>query len=257
MKTKVLLLMGFAFSSLNSKAQTINDSIFENVIHIKDENVTMVGMNYLVDISIPKSVETPVIFTASQIPINLLAKIYPEFPRIIVIVPNRIYSSCVASKNEISQKPIKSTIVYEFIRTDRTIKKDSLILKKEYPIINSSATETLKSNEVESYYTERFGSICCPRDLQWDNSPTRDEFISHFEKENNVEIIDTYRKIIGKEGEVIYYYTLSGLSNELRLHFILDRNYNRIINRHLKDIIFVPQIFTPTRVEMDGIMIKM
>ncbi|RYM32095.1 hypothetical protein ERX46_15545 [Brumimicrobium glaciale] len=256
MKIKTFLPLCFILIFTSSHAQNFKDSIFENVIVIDDDNITQVGMNFLIDISIPTTIETPVLFISSQIPVDLLAKIYPEFAKIIVIVPNRTSSSCVAAKNETNQKPIKSTIVYEFIRSDRLIKKDSVILKNDYPKMNFAPKTEIQSDEFESYYTEYFGSICCPRDLQWDNTPTRDEFISFFEKENNVEIIETYRKVNGKEGEAIYYYTLNGLSNKMKLHFILERKFYRIINRHLKDIIFIPQVFTPIRVKMNSSMEK-
>jgi len=253
---KAFLLLSFILIFTSSHAQSFKDSIFENVVVIDDDNITHMGMNFLIDISIPTTIETPVLFISSQIPIDLLAKIYPEFPRIIVIIPNTTSSPCVVSKNEIAQKPIKSTIIYEFIRSHKSVEKDSVILKKDFPKMKFALKTETQSDEFESFYNERFGSICCPRDTQWDNTPTRDEFVSSFEKVNNVEITETYKKSIGKEGEVIYYYTLNGISKELKLNFILDRNYNRIINRHFKDIIFIPQVFTPTRVKMNSRMEK-
>ncbi|MDR6969614.1 hypothetical protein J2X31_003647 [Flavobacterium arsenatis] len=236
-------------------SEMIRDSIFENVIQIIDNNVATNGIDYIFDVSISKNTQVPVLFIQTKVPLNLLPTIYPEFSKIIVITPNWTYYAEVSGnqpKGVDCAEPMASSIVYEFNRENGKLQKDSLVIKggNGFPEMKFSEYNQLKNNEIKIYYTESYGSDCCPRDQQLDNKPTREEFISFFEKENKVKITDTYAEMRGKEGEVNFYYTLNQLSNHLKLKFILERDFYRIINRHTKDIIKTPQIYTPKTITL-------
>ncbi|UIR57338.1 hypothetical protein LZQ00_05850 [Sphingobacterium sp. SRCM116780] len=244
----------------NYHSNTIRDSVFDHVIEISDDHVDRYGENFLFNRSIPKTDEIPVIFIQTQVPLQLLPTIYPEFPKIIVIVPNWAYYSEISnqklSKGIACAEPMASAIIYEFNREQGTLLKDSIVIMGGFPKMNYAQPYKMKDNQKEIYYAESYGSVCCPRDQQLDNKPTREEFITDFEKENNVKIIDSYKELRGKEGEVAYFYTLKGLSNKLKLKFILDRNFYRIINRKNKDIITRPRIYTPTIIDRNERMEK-
>jgi len=231
----------------------MNDSTFKNVIQISDNTVSTNGKDYLFDIAISDTVKTPVIFVQAEIPLNLLNGIYPTFSKIIVIVPNWTYYKGVSSqklpKGIKCAEPMASSIIYEFKRENGKFLKDSLIIMggKGFPEMEFN-NNLIENSDKKVYYSERYGSDCCPRDQQLDNKPTREEFIIFFEKENSVKIIDTYQEMRGKEGEIVYYYSLKGLSNKLKLKFILERSFYRIINRKTKDIEKIPRIYTPTTI---------
>lgn len=244
-------------SQNNYHSLHLKDSVFENVIEIEDKNIEQINSNYLINVSIPKSNKLPVIFVSARVPLDLLSSLYPEFPKLIVITPNWIYYDKV-SKNSFLTKcaePMASAVIYDFDRQNGTIKKDSLVLMGKFPEMKIIDKPIISSNQIEIYYTESYGSACCPRDQQWDNKPVLKDFITLFEKKNKVTITDTYKKRRGKEGEAIYYYPLKDLPNNLKLKFILEREYARIINRETKNRYEIKKIFCPYIIEIeDGLV---
>lgn len=246
----LILTASFCYS------QKISDKSFENVIEITDKNVVSNGSDFLFDVAIPKDLKTPVLFVSAKVRQKLLSGIYPEFSKIIVISPNWNYYDEI-SKEKLPEgvacaEPMASSVIYEFKRENGKVSKDSVVLMGNFPEMKIVSHPKIKTNQVLIYYTESFGSRCCPKDLQWENSPKREEFIANFESENKAKIGNTFVDYRGKEGESKYYYTLNNFSNELKLHFILERNFYRILNRHLKDIIKYPRIFTPTILDVNN-----
>lgn len=246
----LILVVNFCYS------QKISDKYFENVIEITDKNVVTNGSDFLFDVAIPEESKIPVLFVSAKVQQKLLSGIYPEFSRIIVVSPNWNYYDEISKQKlpegVICAEPIASSVIYEFKRQNGKTLKDSLVLMGNFPEMKIVSTPKIKANQTLIYFTERFGSRCCPKDLQWENSPKREEFIANFEIENKTKIGNTYVKYTGKEGESNYYYTLNKLSNELKLRFILERNFYRIVNRHLKDIIKYPRILTPTILDVNS-----
>ncbi len=235
-------------------SEIIKNSFFDDVIEITDKNVFTYGINYFFNISISKlkDAKAPILFIQTKVPLNLLPSIYPEFTKLIVIVPNWTYyketSNRKFPKGVLCGEPIASSIVYEFNRENGKIFKDSLIIMggKGFPEMKMKKKTNLNENEIEFFYKESYGSVCCPRDPQNDNKPTREEFINLFENKNNVKLNNNiYKKIKGKEGEKEYYYSSTILTNEQKLKFILERDDSRVINRHLKDLQRKRAIFTP------------
>lgn len=241
-------------------SDAIRSDKFENVIEISDRNIAQVGENFLFDVPILKSDKTPVIFVQQKVLLNLLPYIYPEFPRKIIITPNWTYYKEVSSDNQNPEincpEPMTSSVIYEFRNENGRLDKDSIETWGSFPEMEFAKKPVLSEKQLVSFYEESFGSICCPKDPQYDNKPTRKEFLSYFEKKNNVKIGEVYRKAMGKEGEHMFYYPLKDLTNELKLKFILERNYFRMINRERKDITVKPMIYTPKIVEMDDRFVK-
>jgi len=256
----ILISLGNQSFSQNTKkdnghSDLIKHTTFDNVYIIKESNIVSDGKNYLFDVNIPKTTKTPIIFVQGKIPLSLLSSIYPEFLKIIVIVPNWTYYNRT-SNQELRGEPVASSIVYEFNRTNGTLLKDSIIINGGFPKMKYVKHKELNSKEKAVYYTESYGSSCCPRDPQWDNKPTSKEFITLFERKKNVKIKKTYSRIEGKEGECTLFYCLKGLSNLEKLEFILERNYGHFINRHLKDIVLSPIIVTPSIIQLNNRIIQ-
>lgn len=268
MKTKfpplaLLLSFTFAFSCAqkNEKPEITShtprvkiDSVFTDVIEITDRNIETNGTDYLFTIPISKKIEKPVVFISDKVPVHLLPSIYPEFKKLTVIVPNWVFydqASDNSAEGGYCAEPIASSIIYEFDRTSGKLQKDSLVMMGGFPEMEFGKPYQLKNKELAIYYQEYFGSVCCPRDPQMDNTPTREAFISMFEKQHHTKITNTYSQLRGREGEVSFYYTLEGLSNQLKLRFIVDRNFYRIVNRHSKEISKQPTIYTPTVLEVN------
>jgi len=256
MRNKTIFLFIFILTCNFCYSQKISDKYFENVIEITDKNVVTNRSDFLFDVAIPVDSKTPIVFVSAKVSQKLLSGIYSELPIIIVISPNWNYYD-ENSKQKLPEgvscaEPMASSVIYEFKRQNGKVLKDSLVLMGSFPEMKIVSPPKIKAHQTLIYFTEGFGSKCCPKDLQWENSPKREEFIANFESENKTEIGNTYVEYTGKEGESNYYYTLNKLSNELKLRFILERSFYRIINRHLKDIIKYPRIFTPIVLEVNS-----
>ena len=192
-------------------------------------------------------------YISAEVPSKLLPTIYPEFQKLTIITPNWALLND-KSFSEL-EKHAPSFIIYKFNRTQGNIIKDSTLIY-QFPGIKFAEKYHLKKNEGVFYYIEGYGSFCVPKDPQHENKPTREEFISFFEKENKVKIVNVYWESNEKEEEHRFLYPLDGLSNLLKLKFILDRDFYRIINRHAKDIIKTPKIYTPFILEINDKMKK-
>ncbi|WP_300675299.1 hypothetical protein [Soonwooa sp.] len=238
--------------SNNYHSTLIRDSIFTNVYQISSNNITQSGVDYLIDVAISNSEKVPVLFIDQKLPTSLLPQLYPKFSQIIVITPNWGYYDDVAKAHDpkiACAEPMASSIIYEFNRQDGRLQKDSLELMGKFPEMKNAVPKTLTSNERKIFYSESYGSTCCPKDPQWDNSPTREEFVADFEKLNQTKISETYREKRGKEGETVFYYTLKNLPNALKIKFIQEREYSRLINKQNKDVRRTPMIYTAFIIE--------
>ncbi|WP_078798424.1 hypothetical protein [Elizabethkingia miricola] len=234
---------------------------YKHVIMIEDEHMVKLGENYLVDIPIQEKPDSVyAFFLNADIPIERLKKpsnFYPSINEFILIVPDWKYYKIIAeeaSKQGILIEPLVTNNYYHITRNGGEIKTDSThISGNGHPHISYTEPEIPKGM-LQVYYTDSYGSVCCPRDPKWDNKQDDASFIKEFEKNKKLKITDTYRQNNGKEGEHAIYYTLSGLTSLQRLSFILEKKSQGITNKEKKDIVFAPQIFTPhfVKIEKEG-----
>ncbi|WP_322545212.1 hypothetical protein [Elizabethkingia miricola] len=234
---------------------------YKHVIMIEDEHMVKLGENYLVDIPIQEKPDSVyAFFLNADIPIERLKKpsnFYPSINEFILIVPDWKYYKIIAeeaSKQGILIEPLVTNNYYHITRNGGEIKTDSThISGNGHPYISYTEPEIPKGM-LQVYYTDSYGSVCCPRDPKWDNKQDDASFIKEFEKNKKLKITDTYRQNNGKEGEHAIYYTLSGLTSLQRLSFILEKKSQGIKNKEKKDIVFAPQIFTPhfVKIEKEG-----
>ncbi|MDH7464178.1 hypothetical protein QEG73_22970 [Chitinophagaceae bacterium 26-R-25] len=241
-----------AAKSIPSNRISINDTAFYNVIRIDDKNVIRNGDDYLFNVSIPANCQMPVICVDAKIPSSLLKDIYPEFSKLIVIVPE--WGHCEGGAGWYAEIAARFEI-FKFERNHGMQKIDSTVVWGDDALTMKFIDQKLKEDEAEIYYTESFGSKCCPRDPQR-NKPTREEFIDLFEKQNKAKIINTYFESTGEEGESNYYYTLTELPDSLKLKFILERNNSRLLHEEESKIKKAPAIHTPSRIKLDSKMRK-
>ncbi|WP_454060282.1 hypothetical protein [Elizabethkingia ursingii] len=228
---------------------------------IEDEHMVKLGENYLVDIPIQEKPDSVyVFFLNADIPVERLKKpnsFYPFINEFILIVPDRKYYKIIAeeaSKQGIIIEPLVTNNYYHITRNGGEVKTDSIhISGNRHPQTIYAEPEVLK-DMLQVYYTDSYGSVCCPRDPKWDSKQDDASFIKEYEQNKKVKIKDTYSQNNGKEGEHATYYTLSGLTSLQRLNFILEKDYQRIVNKETKDIQFSARIFTPhfVKIEKDG-----
>lgn len=234
-------------------SKLIRDSVFTDVIEITDRDLVSNGNDFLFTKPIPPATKIPVVFVSAAIPINLLPTIYPQFNSVIVITPNWThYDEVFKNQSEIAcAEPSASSVIYEFKRENGKVMKDSIVNLNGFPEMKYGKPYQLKTNERLIYFSESYGSGCCPKDPQWDNSQTREEFVKRFESDNQIKIGGTYINPQGDEGEAEFYYSLVQLSNNLRLKFIKERTYSRILNKETKKIKILPGIYTPFILQID------
>lgn len=134
LKPSPKLQPGVSFSKTHSTEKpSVTDSVFTNVTWVEDKDMTRKKDTLIFTKKINS--QKPVIFIQDRVPLKALPWIYPEFPRIIVITPNWTqYEQVAASAPEGGcAEPSPSTVVYEFLRKDGRVIKDSVIWQCEFP----------------------------------------------------------------------------------------------------------------------------
>lgn len=247
-------------------AQTLSDKAFKNVIEIECSRdlgipkgvICRDFYNYqkpipqthlLVDIAIPPSQKTPVVSILPEISPENFEYLFPEFQQIIFITPNHTLNRQKEGKKG---EPPVSSVVY-FQTRENIIKTDKKVFENNYPEMSYNETDWSKHQEkgyIKVYYTESYGSSCCPRDPKWKMTSV-EESVKKFEKKFGKKI-HYHQKNNGKEGEKIFYYTLEGLSKNEKLEFILERKMiDFLASPYTKNKQFPQQIFTPYWVKWD------
>ncbi len=212
-------------------SQNWNKKTFNDVILIKGENVFQSGELILIDIPLKiNSGESLIFYNASHIPNKLFfdEKVFlPQVKEFILISPDKEYYKSVrefANRIKGCAEPIKTDKFY-FVKRNES-KWDSISLDSQnYPKINFKTKNTaISKNSIISYYSEFFGSVCCPRDKKRDLL-TKDKNNYFFREliNNGIVVKEMYSCSFGHEGEYASFYPLKELSNEQKLLFIKKR----------------------------------
>ena len=256
----------FLFFILFSKilfSQNWKDKVFDDVILIKDENVFQSGELILIDIPLKiNSGESLIFYNASHIPNKLFfdRKVFlPQIDEFTLISPDKEYYKSVrefANRIKGCAEPIKTDKFY-FVKRDAA-KWDSVSLNAEnYPVVTfKNLHTTIPEKSIVSYYSEHFGSTCCPRDKKWnlfekDNLASYSSLLQELKNENIV-VKEVYSLSYGKEGEHLLFYPLKELSNEQKLIFI--KKKSSFFNENSTDYkIFFPEIIDYPNLKLNSV----
>lgn len=250
MKYLLLLTVSFLFVQ-NFYAQSIRDSVFNNVIRINDTDVTSNSSTFLIDIPIKTQKEPIIIFKIErQIPTKLFfsrKSFLPDQNEILLIEPDwEYYKSIRKSEDEtgLHLYPVVQNKFYHIQRNNTGFIVDSLTVRMDdssKPVALNFKKPELNEIESKFYYLNCYGSTCCPKDPRWEFYETFQNNIKIFEEKNKVVITkEVYSKIYGKEGEHCLYYPLSDLTNEQKVAFLSE------ITGEPYPKIYVPIIFKIT-----------
>jgi len=144
----VFLLLLFSVSQIlaqesiedQSQTNSIKNKEFDHVYLITEEDIKYNEKECQLNVHIPNTNKKPTIFVRGRVPLHLLASVYPEFSKIIVITPNWAYydevSILESSEDAVGEEPIASSVVYEFDRTHKKIEKDSIVIYGGFPKMN-------------------------------------------------------------------------------------------------------------------------
>lgn len=218
---KKLLTIAILFFCLNNLfAQTIRDSVFNNVNLIKKTDVSTNGFHFLIDIPI-KTQKDPIVIVNhdSRIPLELFfdRKSFLSEQNEIILIEDGL----LRIETKETEKWAPSLKIYHIDRAKSKV--DSLVYKwvDVNPVKLNFKETTLKENEVKYFFKECYGSTCCPEDPSWKFEKERNEIRDNFNRKYDVNIYkNVYRQIKGKEGEHCDYYTLSNLTNEQKIEFL-------------------------------------
>jgi hypothetical protein len=256
---KIIFILSLILTNNYVIAQSINDTIFKNVLLIQKEDVVKNIDDYLIDVVIDfDSKKTPLIFNDSRLSKDFFTNRMFEHKSIVLITPDwKFYEEVAEEANRMGGciEPATTNIFYQRKYSENKPKADSIRISGNQPkVVFTQSLKDLKTNDnIIFYHTESFGSSCCPRDPSWEIKGKLDEFITSFEKVNNVKLGDIYEEIRGKEGEHILYFTLSNLSTKQKLSFLEEVRYWKYIDRKLEDVEFEPQIFTPNSIKKESL----
>lgn len=207
-------------------AQGWKDRVFDQVIMINDENVFQSGKLILIDIPVKIDDRKELIFyNASHIPNKLFFDkevFLPGINKFTLIAPDKEYYDGVrdfANKIKGCAEPMRTDKFYFVNRNE--IKWDSVSLNSsDYPTVRFKNHQIAK-NGIISYYSEGFGSVCCPRDRK--REYLRDNGNAVFFqklKDKGIAVKESYSCCFGKEGEHSTFYPLKEFSNEQKMVFI-------------------------------------
>jgi len=229
---KKLLPIIIVFFCLNNLfAQTIRDSVFNNVILIKKTDVSTNGFHFLIDIPLKPQKDPIVIFNDDfRIPAKSFfsrSSFLSEQNEFILITPDWEFHKEIIEEQKkygIHIKAFPKNKIYQVKRSGSGYEVDSLsvvLLGINNPIKINFKNPELKENEVKYFFKECYGSTCCPEDQSWKFEKERREIRNNFNIEHKVNTYkNAYRQINGREGEHCTYYTLSDLSNEQKIEFL-------------------------------------
>ncbi|XZF14613.1 hypothetical protein ACTHGU_00600 [Chitinophagaceae bacterium MMS25-I14] len=259
-KLKCICLL-FPAMPVFAKAQVLKNTVFNNVIRIDRNDVARKGENYLVDIPMPQDGASVICFNDARVSNALLCTSltsYSFLTDITVISPDWAYYDAAAAHalqtGIICAEPVTTGKLFHVKKDDKGgIKTDSFIIKGTQPVLHFRNPGTMPADMIKVYYSEGYGSVCCPRDPRWDNISALMPFVADFEKRHHVKIRGTYTQVYGKEGEHNIFLTLEGLSLQQKLEFILERSRAVIPNKELKPIVLAPRIFFPYYVSKKGL----
>lgn len=245
---KILTLTILLFCLNNLFAQTIRDSVFNNVILIKNTDVSTNGFHFLVDILIKPQKEPIIIFNDDfRIPAKLFFSrnsfLYGQ-NEIILITTDWVFEKEIREREKREGIHIKAhrNKIYHIKRSGSEYEVDSLSVvlnDPRKPITINFNNPVLKENEVKYFFQECYGSTCCPKDENWDFQQDRNEMKNNFNEKHSVNVYkNVYRQVLGRENEHCDYYTLTDLTNEQKIEFI-----------------FPPKIYTETDDVVQGFYI--
>lgn len=247
------------------QAQTMRDTVFNEVILIDKNNVTTDGYDFLIDIPIqPQKGRITIFNNDPRIPLKLFLdkkSFLLSQNEILLITPDwEYYNEIDASEKKTGYNlhPVRQNKLYYIERNNTGYKVDSLNVRMDdlgKPVTLKFKDVALKANEVKYYYGYCYGSTCCPRDIRWDLYENRQKNIEFFEKQNNVKITkDFYVFIAGEEGEHCGYYTLSNLSNAQKIAFL--RSSKELHEGQLQETSKFPVLIAPAITETGNLMHK-
>lgn len=262
---RILVVAFICIVSQSLYAQTIRDNVFNDVIVIDESNsagTSNIILNFPIEITPDKPL---VIYNRNpNLPNKLFLK--PEFLRIFLLkvsnfqlisddpaLRKKMYAEMEKEKG-CSKPQSPSYFLYQATLLDKKVVIDSLYIDpthKNQPVLNFKKKPVIPENHILVYYTDAWGSMCCPKDSKWSSK----EQITYHRKENLANFTfknaKTYSRNMGEEGEYSIYFTLNNFTLADKLKFILLMKASSIINPELKEISNFPhpEIYFPYYIE--------
>lgn len=222
----ILLVFILQLFGLKMAAQNINDSVFNDVILIKQEDVARDGDDILIDIPI-RPQKNPIVIYNSDIRIN--SKLFferksflSEQNEFFLITPDWEFQKEVLEREKREGIHIKAARdkIYHIQRSWDVYQVDSLtisLVSRPTVTLNFKKIERQK-NEICYYHIDCYGSECCPRDPRLMLHEEYQKKVRLFLEELNLNPLENvYKEFNGKEGEFCNYYSLIDLALEQKL----------------------------------------
>lgn len=242
-------------------AQNINDTIIKNVVRIDEKDIVQHNNDILIDVVIDSQTKkNPIIFNNTKYSKDFFANNIFKQKTIMIITPDwKYYDEIAKEADEFDGciEPATTNILYQRKISGNTVKTDSIRISGKQPklIFKPITTQSNITNAIVYYHTETYSSSCCPRDPKWEVKEKLDEFISSFEVSHKVKLGEIYKRITGKEGEHILYFTLSSLTTVQKLRFLqqIRSVYRKSTSK--KDKETTSQIFIPKSIRKNGLQL--
>ncbi len=219
-------------------------------IELNTENTFHYGNSYLIDIPLKQARGNLLIKdSVGVIPLVAYSKLLHEIDNLTFV--NRYSLSSISIIKPLKNKTPEYVIKYYPEGEIDSLNSVDNKLAQYKPLLNwTNWTNELKVDSVLIYYSEFYGSHCCPPDTRYANKITLTDFISEFEKKHQVKIGELFSIVMGYEGEHIVHLTLSGLTPAQKIQFIDERANSLLSSRKELN---QPTIYTPYWIPISGL----
>jgi hypothetical protein len=200
---KLLMVGAITLSSVEAKSQY--------KITVTDSNTFVYGNTYLINVPIKKYVNRLYINDDNgKIPVATFVYFTGSADTLIVTNKSKEYIFYIRNYSHYGDT-LNGIYIDTLNKIDKKIKHFIDIPKPD------------TSRDIISYYS--IGSGSSLNDGYFETMKKYSDFISAFEKENNVKITGIYGRSSGYEGEGINYYTLQGMSLTQKAKFVNNSRY--------------------------------
>lgn len=235
------------FSTIKLNAQTLRDSVYNDVIEYNDQNTENIGTHYLTTLPVNEADKILILYNNAGIPDKLFfhpLSFNPDSKQFILISPRR--ERILSLPDGGHARTVPSIMFYYVRRENNQLLIDSLERREKLPRFLFQKTADLVSDAKLIYHEDCHGSECPVDSYKQLKPSTITEYLSFYQKDHGVIIRDIYISKDQNEKQNHLYFPLADLSSTDKIDFILGRYYSKIGDIHTAKLAPYPAtIFSP------------
>ena len=203
--------------------------------------------DYLIDVIINNNTKNLLLIDDQGLVPDIVQKV--EY----ALISNTINRVLTIQKNTPSIKWKKKnhfkTVIYLITEGNGSLKIDTTFSGKIDTVISKyidfpTEEPVLANDSLKVYYTESYGSVCCPRDSIWNIVGLLNNYDKTFREKYHTNTGKVYSFARGEEGEHALFYSLSSLSGQQKIEYI--HNKESLIYQKRNGVKNPPALYFPS-----------